>query len=650
MVAISKHPRVSLWQQAQVALLVGNLGWTTFCLGGYRPGTMVIAWLLAGLLFGVHFAERVFTGGAMPRWHPAGWYFVPFLLYTAANVWFVTPYRWLGWRDAGEWLLLIGTFWVLLNGIRDSRARWCLFWSLVAIAAVSGCAAFYQHWGDAGWLMLGRRQADQFLGRASGTFGIPNSLAALIILLLPGLVALVLERRVRPLARGAALVTAVILALALMLTISRGAWLGLSAAVLIWPFVPQGWSWRRRFSVVAIVLGALFVAGGAAYASSPRIRERLREFRVDSGERSRPILWRAALQIFREHPIFGSGAGSYNLLFDKFRPENFRDEPQWAHSDYLNTASDYGGVGFVLLFGAVIAAAAGAARRGGKYIAHIASSGAARLGVAAAWGEIPRSLRVGCLIGLTAFAFHIAVDFHWKIPALALASATMAGLLVGSTWQLGLVTVPHTMGWRMGALVALAGSVFLAGSSARQFAAEARRYEARESIDAWAARSPDSSEYHAAILAAANELRAAVRWDAENANAWADLSAAISMQAYFRGADIRALGVNAADSAAQALRISDRVAEFWWRRGIALDMQGRWFEAGAAFTRATGASPNSSKAWYYYAYHSSLDPRGHELATNALDVSLRLDPGNSAALALRQRLALSSDSHNTSSP
>ena len=50
--------RASVWEWAQTALLVGNLGWTTLCLGGYRPETLRITSALNGLLLVVHLLGR----------------------------------------------------------------------------------------------------------------------------------------------------------------------------------------------------------------------------------------------------------------------------------------------------------------------------------------------------------------------------------------------------------------------------------------------------------------------------------------------------------------------------------------------------------------------------------------------------------------
>jgi hypothetical protein len=51
----------TFWEWTQTALLSGNLVWTTLCLGGYRPETMVVSWGLTGLLLTVHLLAAPFS-------------------------------------------------------------------------------------------------------------------------------------------------------------------------------------------------------------------------------------------------------------------------------------------------------------------------------------------------------------------------------------------------------------------------------------------------------------------------------------------------------------------------------------------------------------------------------------------------------------
>src|SRR4051812_47679004 len=183
--------RASAWEWTQAALLAANLAWTTLCLGGYRPETMVVTSWLTGFLLLVHGA-----GFAVKHWrvHPVSWWLLPFLFYALANVLWVTPLPWLGWFDWFRWAQMIVVFWVTLNGLHATAPRRALYVSMAALAVVAACMAFFQRFVEPGWLMLGRVQSPQYRWQVSGPFGIPNSLAGFLILLLPSLGLLAFRR------------------------------------------------------------------------------------------------------------------------------------------------------------------------------------------------------------------------------------------------------------------------------------------------------------------------------------------------------------------------------------------------------------------------------------------------------------------------
>jgi hypothetical protein len=101
-----------------------------------------------------------------------------------------------------------------------------------------------------------------------------------------------------------------------------------------------------------------------------------------------------------------------------------------------------------------------------------------------------------------------------------------------------------------------------------------------------------------------------------------------------------ALGQSAESAAERALALSRVCHEFWIRRGVARDLQGRWTEASDDFLMAVKLAPANTWAWYYYAAHLSRVYAARETADAAAAFSLRLDPGNPLAIALRQRLAI----------
>jgi O-antigen ligase len=622
----SNSPRASLWEWTLTALLAANLAWTTLCLGGYRAETMVITTALTGALLAVHLVHAGVSGRALRTLHPAGLWLLPFLAYAAINVLMVSPVRWLGWMDWSRWVQAAAVFWVAVDGIRGSRPRQTLFFVLVLLGVAGVLLGCYQRFVQPEWLMLGRVQAAQFFGRASGSFGIPNSLAAWLILLLPVTGALAWRPRVGAVARVWWIWVTLVLGFGLLLTLSRGAWIALALALAVWPLTHSRWKWRQRAGVALAAVVALGGLGAIIAATSPQASERLGRLIADAGERSRPILWRAAWNLFREHPIAGSGAGSYNVLFERHRPAGFLDEPQWAHNEYLNTASDYGGLGCVLLLGAVAGIALRRPRSASRSHADPTAIDAP-------------AVRSALNVGLLAFALQLGVDFHLKIPALALAFAVVAALRLSSTTgekrdRSARDSQPSRWLWFgsgvAAAILSIAGTVL--------YRSEALRERTRDALDTFAMELRLTGDTAQRLLQSEATLRDAVRLFPVHAHAWSDLAFAIQLQAFATPARAAELGRESEAAARRALELSAVVTEFWIRLGVALDLQGRAQEARAAFVRSTELAPRHPHTWYYYAHHLAADRTQQAAAREAIANCLALDPANRAAAALRETL------------
>lgn len=612
-----------------VLLLSGNLIWTTLCLGGYRPETMVVTSLVNGLMLVVHLMGRLWAGGG-GRFHPVGWWFLPFLIYAAINVMMVTPVQWLGWHDWLWWAQMILVFWVVLNGIHRALTRNVLLGVICALGFVAVGMAAYQRFVQPDWLMMGRTQADQFLGRTSGPFGIPNSLAALLLLITPATWVLACRRHASAVQRVLFGYLGLSFLLGIILTVSRGGWLALSVALMLWPLLAGRRKWWARIRGTAVVAVIIAAAGWGLYHFSPKAQERLDHMVVESGEWTRPVMWRGAWNLFQESPWLGSGAGSYNILFEKHRPVKYQHEPQWTHNDYLNTLSDYGVTGFALLFGAAFVLILKCfLQRGSEAQAETLSSWDGPL----FWQAIS--------VGLLAFAIQLMVDFHFKIPALSMIFATLLALLMKRLWsdqrpERGDVGVMGKGGLVLGSVVVMAGMVW---GVMPHYRSEAYRYTARQTLDTLWRHDDGELVYREKLESSLAGLRAAVQIDPKHPQAWADLAYATSLRAHVEKGSSVVLGGEAEGYASRALGLTNVVPEFWIRRAVAKDMQLQWLSAGDDLVQAMQLAPASALLWYYQAYHLSLKAIGVPQARAAVAYSLRLDPGNVAAQRLRQRLA-----------
>ncbi|MDF3983202.1 O-antigen ligase family protein [Luteibacter sp. PPL201] len=156
-----------------------------------------------------------------------------------------------------------------------------------------------------------------------GIFNDPNDLGLLFVATLP--MAMFLARPGRGVARVFWLGCASLLLYGTYLTNSRGAML----AVLV---VGGGYLWYRRGLVTAGLLGVVGLA--AMKVLSSRMDE------LDAGEESaagRVDAWYAGLEMFRDHPLFGVGAGNfteYNELT--------------AHNSFVLVLAETGFAGFVV--------------------------------------------------------------------------------------------------------------------------------------------------------------------------------------------------------------------------------------------------------------------------------------------------------------
>lgn len=175
-------------------------------------------------------------------------------------------------------------------------------------------------------------------GRVHGTLVYPNALAGAVLLLLPVAWQLIgsLTREQRPLIRWAALGLLTFLGTAaLVWSGSKSGWLIALVMGVVWVFrlgLPKAWRWGLLGVVVVgglVVFGLRFQGYFAAGATSVGAR-------FD--------YWKAAGQTAREHPVLGSGPGTFQRPYARLKaPE--AEMARLAHNDYLQQFSDSGWIG-----------------------------------------------------------------------------------------------------------------------------------------------------------------------------------------------------------------------------------------------------------------------------------------------------------------
>jgi len=110
--------------------------------------------------------------------------------------------------------------------------------------------------------------------------------------------------------------------------------------------------------------------------------------------------WRAALKIASDHPLLGTGPGTFSIPYQKMKsPE--AEMARLTHNDYLEQASDSGFIGFLAYFAFICGVLI--------YLYRYRLKQSPNLNL----------MQFGIWIGLLGLTLHSIVEFHLYIPALA---------------------------------------------------------------------------------------------------------------------------------------------------------------------------------------------------------------------------------------
>ena len=335
---------------------------------------------------------------------------------------------WLAALLLGALLSLLPTEYLKLSvrALRTLILEPVLFYYLV-VAVCPGVRAlrpltvgFLVAAGAVGLLAIGQALANvhtvevEGARRALGTYLSPNHLGLYLGRALPFATGLALWV---PAARAYCAALAAVLALALGLTFSGGAWLGAGASVLALAAV-----WGRKALVLTAVGGGGLAAVGLTALARVGVERVVDNLSLGGTTATfRRQIWSSALTMLRDHPLLGIGLDNflYRYQFQYILPEAWR-EPNISHPHnwVLQFWLDLGLLGLVGalgLLGRFFALAVGRLRAEGY--------GEERALVAAALASMVGLLVHGALDN-SYFLPDLAVLFWWHLAIVAISSQT----------------------------------------------------------------------------------------------------------------------------------------------------------------------------------------------------------------------------------
>ncbi len=241
-------------------------------------------------------------------------------------------------------------FFLVLNHVRHRWHITVLMWVWTALGAALALYGILQVVAGNQWSGVFFRY-DQYIGRASGTFLQPSQFAGYLQLVFPLAVANFLFSRRSFRERMALFFACLVMSAAMLLSFSRGGWLGWCAALLIiGVYLIRRRGNKFRWAVVGgSMLGIIVIAALVVLQST---REPPAGFGPER-ETDRPSLWRGAVEIGRRNLWLGAGPGMYQWHYPSVR--TLQAHPDYASNEYLNLFADYGVIGCVLILWIIIA-------------------------------------------------------------------------------------------------------------------------------------------------------------------------------------------------------------------------------------------------------------------------------------------------------
>jgi O-antigen ligase len=194
-----------------------------------------------------------------------------------------------------------------------------------------------------------------------GPYGNYNHFAGMVELILPLPLAYLLLARIGAEQRALWAFSVVMMAVATILSLSRGGMLALAAEVvallLVNSFLQNRWkkveSFRSRangkillaFAVTTVIVMSLWIGYEPLVKRFGSIKEGASEYSVVT----RAEYWRASWRMFLDRPVFGVGLGAFPAVYPSYGRSSAKYERlEQAHNDYLQLLTDAGLAGAMI--------------------------------------------------------------------------------------------------------------------------------------------------------------------------------------------------------------------------------------------------------------------------------------------------------------
>ena len=246
------------------------------------------------------------------------------------------------WDEFSQFLKCVLMFLVMVNVVRTEKRLKGLLWLILAASVVLSLGAINEY--QAGRL---GSAGDRIKGITGGMFGNPNDLALHLTTMVPIAVALFVASR-GPFRKVVFALSAILMMAAIIVTFSRGGFLGLLAAAVVFA-AKLGRRHKLSVPLAALLLIGIFLSVmpselvGRLAATTNKGADAVA---WASGEARRDLLTRSIV-VSIANPVFGVGMGNFHIV---------GIQEQVSHNAYTQVSAEIGLTGAVLYVLFILAA------------------------------------------------------------------------------------------------------------------------------------------------------------------------------------------------------------------------------------------------------------------------------------------------------
>lgn len=252
-------------------------------------------------------------------------------------------------------LAYITFFYLIINNVEDFGDIKLIIYGVVSIGAILSVYGLYQYL--VGFKELGRYITEQSLAfeipsRVFTIFISPNNLAGLLIMIAP-LAFVIIMNTQESWKKIVVLVALVLMIDCLLLTQSRGGWIGFGVVVGV---LIAGYAWMKKkeslgniiwIAVIATITIVLIVKLQGILSPTTPTYSALSLSKSAFSMEGRLLLWKGTLQIIKKYPIAGIGLGAFQSVYPMFQQGGLYS--RYVHNLYLEVFAETGIFGFLSL-------------------------------------------------------------------------------------------------------------------------------------------------------------------------------------------------------------------------------------------------------------------------------------------------------------